>query len=114
MGKYSDAFAKGRASAKDERQKKKHQDDDDRARRIVAALTWAKQFVYPAVQKANADLEKDELVVNCDGGPTDVGAEVTLTVSRIGMPRLTLFGQSKQPKSIAFKVCAEELVWMSI
>jgi len=114
MGKYSDAFAKGRASAKDERQKKKHQDDDDRARRIVAALTWAKQFVYPAVQKANADLEKDELVVNCDGGPTDVGAEVTLTVSKIGTPRLTLFGQSKQPKSIAFKVCAEELVWMSI
>ena len=31
MGKYSDAFAKGRASAKDERQKKKHQNDADRA-----------------------------------------------------------------------------------
>ena len=31
MGKYSDAFAKGRASAKDERQKKKHQDDADHA-----------------------------------------------------------------------------------
>jgi hypothetical protein len=114
MGKFSDAFANGRESAKDERKKKSHQDDDDRARRIVAALTWAREFVYPAVQRANVDLKKDELVVNCDGGPTDVGAEVTLTVSKIGTPRLTLFGQSKQPKSIAFKVCAEELVWMSI
>jgi len=114
MGKFSDAFAKGRESAKDERQKKKHQDDDDRARRIADALTWARQFVYPAVQRANADLKKDELVVNCDGGPTDVGAEVTLTVSRTGMPRLTLFGRSKQPKSIAFEVRADGLVWMSL
>ena len=69
---------------------------------------------YPAVQNANADLEKDELVVNCDGGPTDDGAEVTLTVSRIGMPRLTLVGRSKQPKSIAFEVRADKLVWMSL
>jgi hypothetical protein len=114
MGKFSDAFANGRESAKDERKKKSHQDDDDRARRIVAALTWAREFVYPAVQRANVDLKKDELVVNCDGGPTDVGAEVTLTVSRIGMPRLTLFGRSKQPKSIAFEVCADGLVWMSL
>ena len=117
MGKFSDAFAKGRKSAKEEKEKKRHQGDADTARRlagVAAALTWIERFVYPAVQNANADLEKDELVVNCDGGPTDVGAEVTLTVSKIGTPRLTLFGQSKQPKSIAFKVCAEELVWMSI
>ena len=59
-------------------------------------------------------MEKDELVVNYDGGATDVGAEVTLTVSKIDMPRLTLVGRSKQPKSIAFKVCAEELVCMSL
>jgi hypothetical protein len=39
---------------------------------------------------------------------------VTLTVSKIGTPRLTLFGQSKQPKSIAFKISAEGLVWMGL
>jgi hypothetical protein len=39
---------------------------------------------------------------------------VTLTVSRIGMPRLTLVGRSKQPKSIAFEVRADGLVWMSL
>jgi hypothetical protein len=117
MGKFSDALAKGRTSAKEEKQKKRHQGDADTARRlagVAAALKWTDQVVYSTVQRANADLEKDGLVVNYDGGPTDVGAEVTLTVSKIGMPRLTLFGRSKQPKSIAFKVCTEELVWMSI
>ncbi len=95
MGKFSDAFAKGRKSAKEEKEKKRHQGDADTARRlagVAGALTWIEQFVYPAVQNANADLEKDELVVNCDGGPTDVGAEVTLTVSKIGTP-VTLFGE---------------------
>ena len=117
MGKFSDALAKGRKSAKEEKQKKKHQHDADTARRlagVAAALTWTDQVVYSTVQKANADLEKDELVVNYDGGATDVGAEVTLTVSKIDMPRLTLFGQSKQPKSIAFKVCAEGLVCVGL
>ena len=96
MGKFSDALAKGRKSAKEEKQKKRHQGDADTARRlagVAAALRWTDQVVYPTVQRANADLEKDGLVVNCDGGPTDVGAEVTLTVSKIGTPRLTLFGQ---------------------
>jgi len=117
MGKFSDAIAKGRESAKDERQKKKHQDDADRARRlagVAAALTWTDQVVYRAVQEANADLKGDELVVNCDGRPTDVGAEVTLTISKIDMPRLTLIGQSKKPKSIALKVSAEGLVCMHL
>jgi len=117
MGKFSDALAKGRTSAKEEKQKKRHQGDADTARRlagVAAALGWTERVVYPAVQSANADLEKDGLVVNCDGGPTDVGAEVTLTVSKIGTPRLTLFGQSKQPKSIAFKISAEGLVWMGL
>ena len=96
MGSFSDALAKGRKSAKEEKQKKKHQHDADTARRlagVAAALTWTDQVVYSTVQKANADLEKDELVVNDDGGPTDVGAEVTLTVSKIDMPRLTLVGR---------------------
>ena len=117
MGKFSDALAKGRTSAKEEKQRKRHQGDADTARRlagVAAALKWTDQVVYSTVQRANADLEKDELVVNFDGGPTDVGAEVTLTVSRIGMPRLTLFGRSKQPKSIAFEVGADGLVWMSL
>ena len=113
MGKFSDAIAKGRESAKDERQKKKDRDDADRARRlagVAAALTWTGQVVYGAVEEANADLKGDELVVNCDGRPTDVGAEVTLTISKIDMPRLTLIGQSKKPKSIAFKVSDAGLV----
>src|SRR6476646_9402501 len=100
MGKFSDAFAKGRKSAKEEKEKKSHQGNADTARRlagVAAALGWTERVVYPAVQSANADLEKDGLVVKCDGGTTDVGAEVTLTVSKIGTPRLTLFGQSKQP-----------------
>ena len=82
MGKFSDALAKGRESAKEERQKKKHQDHADTARRlagVAAALTWTDRVVYRAVQKANADLEESDLVVNYDGGPTDIGAEVTLT-----------------------------------
>jgi hypothetical protein len=117
MGKFSDAVAKGRESAKEERQKKKHRDEADRARRlagVAAALAWIDQVVYGAVQTANADLKGDELVVNCDGRPTDVGAEVTLTISKIDMPRLTLIGQSKKPKSIAFKVSAAGLVCMHL
>lgn len=117
MGKFSNALAKGRDSAREERQKKKHHDDADTARRlagVLAALKWTDQVVYPVVQKANADLEESDLVVNYDGGPTDVGAEATLTVSKTGMPRLTLVGPSKQPRSIAFKVCAEGLVCMSL
>ena len=117
MGKFSDAFAKGRKSAKEEKEKKSHQGNADTARRlagVAAALGWTERVVYPAVQSANADLEKDGLVVNCDGGPTDVGAEVTLTISKIDMPRLTLIGQSKKPKSIALKVSAEGLVCMHL
>jgi hypothetical protein len=116
MGKFSDAFAKGRKSAKEEKQKKRHQGDADTARRlagVAAALKWTDQVVYSTVQRANADLEKDGLVVNYDGGPTDVGAEVTLTVSKIGMPRLTLFGHrnnlNRLPSSFA-----EGLVWMGL
>ena len=117
MGKFSDALAKGRKSAKEEKEKKSHQGNADTARRlagVAAALGWTERVVYPAVQRANADLEKDGLVVNCDGGPTDVGAEVTLTISKIDMPRLTLIGQSKKPKSIAFKVSAAGLVCMHL
>jgi hypothetical protein len=54
MGKFSDAFAKGRKSAKEEKEKKRHQGDADTARRlagVAAALTWIERFVYPAVQK---------------------------------------------------------------
>jgi hypothetical protein len=114
MGKFSDALERGRKSASEEKKHKGHADTARRLANIAAALTWTDQVVYSTVQKANADLEKDELVVNYDGGPTDVGAEVTLTISKIDMPRLTLVGRSKQPKSIAFKVCAERLVCVGL
>ena len=50
MGKFSDALAKGRKSAKVKKEKKSHQGNADTARRlagVAAALGWTERCLSP-------------------------------------------------------------------